>query len=407
MAVEYRPLTPEDVEQAAHLEAVAFYGRPSPERVELLRRYFPPQWTVAAFVDGRLVADVRTIPSARRINGGSVPIGAVGPVACLAAYRRQGHVGRLLRLSLERMRDQGQALSGLHTPHDALYARYGWERAEAKVQYACPPQGVVLRLKGSTGTLDTVGPDDWLRLDAVYRTYAQPRNGPLHRVEDWWREMVLRTYDENSQSREREALVWRDERGADEGYVVYENRGMAPEGRWTPQAIWVRDFVSLSGDAYLGLWGHLLTHDLANQIVIEVAPGDPFPDLTEEPSDIRVSRGEGAMLRIVDVERAISLRPYCGTEPASFTMRIADPAAPWNEGVWRLEAADGRMSAERTDGDADVEMSVNTLAPLFTGHIRADVAVGVGLLRLRRPEAVAEIARAFTVTYPPFCNDYY
>ena len=100
MSTEHRPLTPEDIEQASHLEAVAFYSRPTPERAELMRRLLPPDWTVGAFVDGRLVADVRTVPMARRINGGAIGFGAVGPVACLAGYRRQGHVGRLLRLSL-------------------------------------------------------------------------------------------------------------------------------------------------------------------------------------------------------------------------------------------------------------------------------------------------------------------
>ena len=36
---------------------------------------------------------------ARRMNGGSTPLGAVGPVAALASHRRQGHVGRLLTMT--------------------------------------------------------------------------------------------------------------------------------------------------------------------------------------------------------------------------------------------------------------------------------------------------------------------
>ena len=79
---------------------------------------------------------------------------AVGPVACLAGYRRQGHVGKLLRLALERMREQGLALSGLFTPHDALYARYGWERSEAKKLYYMRPSDIRLRMKGAPGTLE-------------------------------------------------------------------------------------------------------------------------------------------------------------------------------------------------------------------------------------------------------------
>ena len=406
MSTEYRPLTPEDIEQASHLEAVAFYNRPTPERAELMRRLLPPDWTVGAFVDGRLVADVRTVPMARRINGGAIGFGAVGPVACLAGYRRQGHVGRLLRLALERMRDQAQPLSGLHTPHDALYARYGWERAEGKKRYEFRPKDVTLRLKGSAGRLDHVGPDDWARLDAIFRRWAAARNGPLHRVEPWWREAVLREFDESG-GKNREAYVWASGNGEDQGYIVYMNRAMAPEGGWAPQMLWVRDFVTLSGDAYLGLWEHLLTHDLARKVVVEIAPDDPLRDLAEDPWKIDTTVAEGAMIRIVDVERAIARRPYCGDRPIALTLRIADRSTPWNEGAWRVEAAEGRMSAERTDDEPDVELTANTLAPLFTGFMRPEMAANCGLLKVNRESALAEMAEAFAVTYPPYCNDFY
>ena len=265
----------------------------------------------------------------------------------------------------------------------------------------------MLRVRGATGRVEQVVPDDWRRLDAIYRDYAGPRNGPLLRVEPWWREAVLRDFGDSGDRSENDAFVWVDSQGHDQGYVVYRSQQLPRDGRFPPWEVWVRDLVALGGDAYLGLWSHLLTHDLARQISIEVAPHDPFPDLLADPWKVRVTGAEGAMLRIVDVERAISLRPYCGHGHAVFTMRLADSSAPWNEGTWRVEALEGRLRAERADAEPDVEMSVNVLAPLFTGHMRADVAAGVGLLKVNRPAAVAEMAEAFAVTHPPFCNDFY
>src|SRR5207253_11139260 len=142
------------------VESTAFYNKPTSERLEQLRTFFPPDWTVGAFVDGRLVADVRTIPMARRINGSATHFGAIGPVACLSAYRRQGHVGRLLRLALQRMREQGIALSGLFTPHVALYARFGWERSEARKQYYLRASEIRVRRNGAPGTMESVSQDD-------------------------------------------------------------------------------------------------------------------------------------------------------------------------------------------------------------------------------------------------------
>ncbi len=407
MSVEYRVLTAEDMEQSAYVEAVAFYNRPSPALSDMMQQVLSPEWTVGAFVDGKLVADVRTIPQVRRINGAGIGFGAVGPVACLAAYRRQGHVAQLLRFALERMRDAGQALSGLYTPHDALYARYGWERAEGRKHYELRAKDVRLRLQGRRGRIEEAPADGWQRLDAIYREHSKPRNGPFQRVEAWWRFAVLQHWSEEQTLEPSDAVVWVSPEGRDEGYAVYHAITLGMEGRWPARQVYVRDFVSLSGDAYLGLWQHLLAHDVAKSVAIDVPLEDQFPAVVEDPWKVDVQRGEGAMLRVVDLERAISKRPYAGQRAARFTMRISDTAAPWNDGTWRIEAAEGRLTAERTDGQADVELTANTLAPLFTGHMRPDVAAGVGLLKVNRPEAIAEMAEAFSVTHPPFSHDTY
>lgn len=406
MTVEYRALRPEDIEQSAYIETVAFYNEFSQERVELARKYFPPEWTVGAFVDGRLVADVRAIPGVRHINGAGMRFATVGPVACLVTHRRQGHVGRLLRMTLERLREQGTPLSGLYTPHDALYARYGWERAEGRKRYSFHAKDVTLRLRGARGTFETLGPDGWQTLNAVYERWAAPRNGPLLRVEPWWREAVMR-FREMEREIPCEATLWRDASGEAQGYLVYAVKATPRETSYPHREVIVRDFVALTPDAYLGLWEHLLTHDLADKIVAIVQPEDPFPDLTGDPWRIHIDRAEGAMIRVVDVERAFGSRPYCGDGSVSFTLAVADSSAPWNNATWHIEAAEGRMRAEKADGPPDAALSANTLAPLFTGHLTPRVAAEVGLLTVRRPDAMDALAQAFAVTHPPFCSDNY
>jgi predicted acetyltransferase len=406
LTTEYRVVRPEDTEQLVNVEARAFYGTPTPERVELQRNLIPPEWTVAAFVDGRLVASVRSIPMVRRMNGGKCGIGAVGPVACDAAYRRQGHVGKLLRLALERMRDNGQSLSGLHTPHDALYARYGWERAEGRRSYKFKPKDVRFRTRGAPGRYEAVGVDDWERLARIYDSWAGMRNGPFLRNQVWWQYGVIELRD-NAGTRPANAYVWVSESGEDQGYVIYANHAQAPEGRWPPQAIVVYDFVALTGDAYRGLFEHLLTHDLAEYVLIEMPTEDPFPDLLEDPFRVAVTAAEGSMIRIADLERACSTRTYIGGAPVSFTMQVSDTSAPWNDGTWRIEAAEGQTQAARADAAPDLELTANTLAPLFTGHMRPDTAASVGLLKVNRPEALTAMAQAFAVYYRPYCNDNY
>ena len=407
MPIEYRHIKDEDVGEVAKLQAIAFYGQPREEDTELMRKNFQPEWTVAAFDDGKPVASVRTLPGMRLMHGTKTPFGLVSPVTCYAAYRRQGHVAKLLRQSLELMKERGQPISGLYTPHDALYRRYGWERAEEKRTLNFDPGRIEFRTPAPTGKTRPATIEDWKTLDAIYRQHVDPLNGALSRVENWWRFFVLIDF-ESKGKRVRDIVVWVDESGEDRGYMVYQNRPTGQRDHGEPQQeIFVRDFVALDAGAYRGLWQHILTHDLASNVVYESHPDDPFVDLCEDPFEVTAKRGEGPMIRIVDIATALASRPYSGGGSASFTMRISDDSAPWNEGVWRVEAGEGGMRAKKTDEEPDVELTTNFLAPLYTGFRTAETLAAAGMITANRTEALAEITNAFAVGDAPFTQDYY
>jgi predicted acetyltransferase len=406
VATEFRDTTADDYEQMAQLEPRAFYNRPDENYANELRQFYPPDWTVGCFIDGKLVADTRTIPMVRRFHGTTTAFGAVGPVTCAAPYRRRGLVGKLLVLAMERMRERGQWLSGLHTPHDGLYQRFGWERAEAKKRYSVGPKDVTLRIKGARGTTEPATPEDWGRLDRIFRTKTHDSNGAFARSQVWWQHAVLKDWDSGKRV-DSDAVVWVDEQGNDQGYAVYANRAIGADFGWSRQAIWIRDFAALTPDAYLGLWRHMFTHDLADKIEVEMHPDDRFRELCDNPHKVESKVSYGAMLRIVDVEKALAQRPYVGHGSGGFTARINDPHLAWNDGTWRIETANGHLHAERTDAKADVEMSVNTLAPIYSGFIKPEVAATTGFVQVNRPEAIAEMTQLFAVRDAPYSPDYY
>lgn len=407
VSTEYRLLTVDDYEQAANLEQRAFYNTPTPDYPERLREFFPPEWTMGCFVDGKLVADTRMIPHVRRMHGATMRFAAVGPVACLAPYRRQGLAGEVLTRSLEVMKDRGQVLSGLFTPHDTLYQRFGWERAEHKKRYKFPTKGITLRVKGARGKTLPATPDDWKRMDAIYQEASKAKNGPFVRSEVWWREAIMRHWDSGGRA-DSDAVIWVDEEGREQGFAVYWHMSTGKEGGWERKDIWLDQFEALTPDAYLGLWSHMFTHDLIDHIVTERHPDDRFQELCDPPNLVEVgANAYGAMVRITDVENAIAQRPYVGEGTAAVTLRIEDKTLPFNDGTWRIEAGEGRMNAERTDATPEAELSVNVLAPLFTGYLKPEWAATSGFLKVTRPEAVEELTRLFAVNDPPFSSDHY
>ena len=195
MSVEIRPITEEEIERAEFIGAYSFNRRDRrdlTEAVERSRRFYPLGWSLASFEDGEMTAFMRVVPFAMRINGRGLSFGAVGPVVSLPEHRRKGHVGALLRQALTNMRENGQVLSGLHTPHPMLYRRYGWEIASVRRNYTFAPKDIELAAQPSErGRFRMLQQDDWAQVDRIYRLHSAKRNGPIHRGEVWWREAVF------------------------------------------------------------------------------------------------------------------------------------------------------------------------------------------------------------------------
>jgi len=338
------------------------------------------------------------------VNGGSQPFAGVCTVASLPEHRRKGYVGQLLTHALELMREQGQILSGLHTPHFALYRRYGWALASRGLRYSFRPSDIALVVpRQPPGEATRVSHKEWAALDAVYRAFIAHRNGYLHRSEHWWRAAVLRSFYERRREH-LDAAVWVGKDNKWQGYVVYDV-SRQPEAR---PRLRVRDFVALNGDAYVGLLQYLLRHDIVGQVQWRAPLDDPFLSLVDDPGQVQVAYEQGMFLRVVDVAGAFASRP-CLAEVSGqhLTFELIDAAAPWNAGVWRLEAEGGHTLAEKCRKAPGLSLDVSALAALFNGFLSPSEAARGGLIEVHSQAALTAADRIFAVRCPPFTADYF
>ena len=403
MSLEIRPMTTDEVEEATFIGTYAFN---SPERrnlaeaVERNTKFYPTDWSLASFEDGEMTAWLRMLPFAMRINGHGLSFAGIGPVVSLPQHRRKGHVGALLRESLSVMRDRGQVLSGLHTPHPTLYQRYGWEIASEKRIYTFPPKETTLKSEpGERGKARMLKPEEWAQADRIYRQHAGPRNGAIHRGELWWREGILSTSAPNP----ADIALWENGQGEPQGYVIY---GQPTQPDEHMPKFWVRELVALTTDAYLNLILYLLRHDLPKEITWYAPVDDPFLSLVDDARYVKVEHEYDLLNRICDVQAALSQRPQVETDRTlALTLQVGDSAAPWNDGRWRVEAANGDVNVERTDGEPDLTLSATTLAPLFNGYLSPTAAAFAGRVQARNENVLATADAFFATSYPPYCAD--
>jgi len=404
--VEIRTARPEELDRVHFVVAYAFGGDRSAEARARMRHVEEMAPATVLAQEGEIVACLRVLPLTVLIEGAPVALGGVSAVACLPEQRRRGHVGKLLRHALAEMKDRGQALSSLYTPHPALYRRYGWMVAGSAVRHVWHPKQVRPHAGSSpAGRARRVDEASLPALEAVYSRFTAGRTGALVRSQEWWREAVFRRlYDEHRVP--NDVALWENGAGEPAGYVVYRTaRERAVDGSPVDR-MFVAEFVALEADAYLGLVRYLLAHDLASEIVWYAPPDEPFALALEDGGPVRREWQDTFMLRVVDLESAVAARPAGpGAPDGSFTVHIVDAAAPWNQGTWRIENDGGRLRAERTDEPACLATGVAAFAAMYDGFLKPTEAVRCGLAEASDPAAAALADRILATAYRPFSND--
>ncbi len=413
MAIEIRPVTEDDFDRAHFIMAYSFTSDRSHEGRDRLKHVAEMGLTIALFEDGQMAACLRILPLRMFIHGASIPLGGVSSVACLPEHRRKGYVGHLLRHALALMRGQGQLLSSLWTPHPTLYRRYGWMVASGALRYSFEPKDIApANPARPEGSAFRITEEERPTVAQVYRQFAAPRNGYLDRDERWWKEAFFRRlYDEKR--RLNDVAVWADGKGQPSGYVAYFGTRERRLGGPPTDRLALQEFVALDSAAYLGLLRYLLTHDLAEEITWFGPIDEPFTASIDEPGRVKRQHHYGFMLRIVDLEKAIAVRPPAAEAPeGSFTVHVADPSAPWNQGVWRIECfgpagRGGRLAATKAEGTADLSTDAATFAAMYNGFLRPSEAARSGLADVSDPKAVTLADRILAADYSPYSSEFF
>ncbi len=406
MATEIRPISKDDLEAAHFLLAYSFTGDRSEEG--RMKQVESMGTALALYDDGQMATCLRIFPLQTFIHGASIPLGGISGVACLPEHRRKGYVGQLLRHALALMREQGQPLSSLYTPHPSLYRRYGWMTASNAVSYRFKPKDIspvsAVRPEGHSYRITD---EEWPTIADVYKRFAAPRNGYLNRDEHWWKEAIFRRiYD--SKRKLGDVAVWANGQGQPSGYLVYHSTSEQPPGAPSIDKIYVEELIALDTNAYSGLLRYLLAHDVAASITLFGTVDEPLSLIVEEPDQINREILDGFMLRLVDLEKAFAARPAAAAAPeGAFTIHISDPSAPWNQGVWRIESSGGQLAATKADGTADLSTDATAFAAMYNGFLRPTEAARSGLAEVSDPQAAALADRILAADYPPHPSDYF
>lgn len=368
--IEVRELTPDELEAARHLGRLAFGSAPTPPPpvstpVDGVTRYgaFDPA--------GRLLGKATDLHHDQWWNGRRVPAADVAGVAVLPEARGRGVARAVLSALLAAARDRGAAVSALYPTVSAPYRALGWEVCGALRTVDLPTAALPRPRPAPTLTVSPGDPADLPEAHALYTAFARHRCGLLSREGGWFASRSDTAFpdwlDGLTLVRDGDRLV---------GYAGWERgRGYDHDAVLT-----VPDLLAVTADAAAALVGVLASWRSVTPTV-RLTPAGADALGTVLPTELaREHRRQEWMHRPVDVVRAVGSRGWPATVRGAVEFVLHDPVAPWNDGGWRLEVADGTAELRRRPAAAGARLSVRGFALLYTGAASAAALLEAGLL---------------------------
>ncbi len=349
--MEIRELRADEREAAFYLGSQAFMnGSRDMSRMDHPDRL--PRKTFGVWDSAGLQAMVGVIEYQIHLGAeATVPMGGIAAVACLPASRGKGYAGQCLKYALEQMRESGQAVSTLFPFSFDYYDRFGW--AWVGVQRTYEVKTRALKAAPETEDARAATESDRPAIAMAYTEFAKRYRGALVRNEKLWNQVL------NNGDKEYRYTYLYEKAGQVEGYLTY--KGGNREGTK------LREFIALTPRARRALLGLLRRHEMQIEKFTWDAPSDDPLWSTLMHWDLTTKAEPTTQARIVDIPTAIAAwRPDPGASGRT-VLQVQDSCAPWNQGTWQIEFADGESRAVRTDSAAQISLDIRALSQAYFG----------------------------------------
>jgi GNAT superfamily N-acetyltransferase len=333
-----------------------------------------------------------------------VPCAGLTWVGVHPDHRRRGVLTAMLRHHFEQVREHGGHLSALHASEPAIYGRHGYGLASLELQVRLG-RGTTLsapHLEEAAATLTTriataSDPGVPARLRACHLAHADL--GAVVGAAGYY-ERVCLELPEHLRDKEPWRVLFAQRDGVDVGFAAFRRTEKWEKARPAGEVeVWT---VVGEPAARLALLRRLVDLDLIATVKVgTVSLDDPLLTWVGGPrSASDVGTYDGLWMRLVDLPAALQARTW--SAPCDVVVEVADQAAPWNEGSWRIHAdASGAAVVERTSEDADLRLRTEALGAAYLGGGNLVALHRAGLVAEHRPGAVRELWRAMRTDVPP------
>ena len=347
--------------------------------------------------------EVAAVSHIRRFDqwfgGRAVPLAGFSPVAVLPEYRGRGWGKAVIVGQYADLRDRGEVLSGLFPASVQLYRSVGFELAGSYVHRRIPAAHLAALRPERPVVVRRGTPDDIAAVHRCYDRLARRIDGPVTRSAYWWERFLPADLADNILY----VVDHPTEPGELDGYGFYRpGRARGPYD----YSVVVAEVLADDPDSLASLWRVIGSSGSQAPDVEILGPAeDPIFLLLGAADPVAVRTELRWMARLIDLEGAVAARGWNPTVRGRVDLQVRDDHAPWNDGAWQLEVADGHGRLVR-GGSGTVEVTIQGLSCWWTGYARAGALATTGHVRTADARALA-VFDGLGAASPPTLIDFY
>ena len=405
-----------DPERYLASDKLIWFDTPGTDPLEMQVRSVPEDGRFAAEVVGAHV-DPTTYPGIYGVrpmqlsvpdgdgHGRVVPVAGLTWVGVHPDHRRRGLLTAMMRHHFEQTRREGGYLSALHASEPGIYGRHGYGLASLELEVSVGRGSTFTaphledEAAGITTRLGTVNdPGMSARRRQIDLDQLTTSVGTIVGSPEFYDELSHVTADEVRDSEPPRILIAVRE-GRDVGYTVFRRKHKWPNSRPAAEV----SVTSLSGGpaARLVLMRRVTDLDLSGSVTVSgIGSGDPVLSWVQGPRGLSdVKPFDSLWMRLVELPTALAARGY--EADCDVVVDVADEAAPWNAGRWRVHVKDGTGEATRTEAEPEVSLPVAALGAAYLGMANLAEMQRAGTVAEHRPGAARDLWRAFRTDVGP------
>jgi hypothetical protein len=358
-----RPITKADLPKVEELIYYCFSLGQEPRSKEKRTDYYNScdfNLSYGYFVKDELVSTWFVFPWQIFIRGKTFPLGAIADVTTQPNFRRRGYIRELFEHSLTQMKNEQISISGLYPFKYSYYEKFGYALCAEEKMIKSDPRNLLLPEKYTLLTIKKIPKERSFVTIKELRDLVGKKHSFMKLPDQLtWKIRRLRKRDEVYGVYNKNEL---------EGYFIARITKL-PEGEWS-STLDFNEVVFATQNAFVTILQYIKQHtDQTGEFWYPLIQNELGFSSFERKFDITIRHRPAIMLRIIDAEQVLKQLPYPSDIDFSFTLKLHDQWAAWNNATFKVIIQKGKAEIKQVEtNDCDIALDINAFTQLVVGY---------------------------------------